>query len=323
MNKELNYNIVFLRFLAIIIVVFGHSIIIYDNSWGLYTTQNPSIILSYIKHLINIIQMPIWFCISGYLFYSKKTKTFSSVFFNKLKKLILPFFTFGFLYLIPIRYFVHYNNYITHSILYNIFQNLILGYDNGHLWYLPTLFFIFLLFSLLFYYKNNNKFFYCLILFILLICNLISYHFHSYVFHILHYAIFFYLGFLFHKNSVTPKRKIWILLPYLIFLIIYNFFSFHSCFDNIFILLLQLILVYLLFIIDFKKYAQISFISEIANQSYGIYLFHSPLVYITFSYFTNIHPIIMIFINFILFGSISFLATKIIRSTKLKWIFGE
>lgn len=36
-------------------------------------------------------------------------------------------------------------------------------------------------------------------------------------------------------------------------------------------------------------------LDKLGENSFGIYLFHSPLVYITFSYIPNINPIILIF----------------------------
>ena len=55
----------------------------------------------------------------------------------------------------------------------------------------------------------------------------------------------------------------------------------------------------------------------------GMFLFHSPLVYISFTYYPNINPILMILINFICFGFLSSLITELIRKTPLKVIIGE
>lgn len=57
-----------IRVLAILIVVFGHSIILYSSAWNLYSTINKVQVLDYIKDIINLIQMPLFFSISGYLF---------------------------------------------------------------------------------------------------------------------------------------------------------------------------------------------------------------------------------------------------------------
>ena len=316
--KKINYNIVFIRFLAILIVMFGHSIIIYDSNWGLFTTTVNSNTLVFIKHIINIIQMPIWFAMAGYLYYFslKKNKNILSVFKDKFKKLLLPFLIIGLMYLIPIRYLVSYSNYVDHSIIYNIIHNLILGFDNGHLWYLPTLFIIFLIFN---FYKDNNRYIDIVIFILLIYLNIISNHFPTYLYYVSFYLIFFYLGILFNKYNLISNLKTYYSIIIILILIIYNLFINNS----LILLLVQFISLILLFKIDFTKLGKLKVINCISNNSYGMYLFHSPLVYLTFKFLPNISPILMIIINFIVFGSISYIITYLIRKTKFKFIIGE
>lgn len=316
--KKVNYNIVFIRFLAIMIVMFGHSIIIYDPNWGLLTTNVTSNTLVFIKHIINSIQMPIWFTMAGFLYYFslKKNKDIITVFKDKFKKLIIPFLIIGLLYLIPIRYLVNYSNYVDHSIIYNIIHNLILGFDNGHLWYLPTLFFIFLLFNI---YKDTNKYLDVVIFIILIYLNILSNHFPTYIHHVSFYSLFFYLGIIINKYNLLSNLKSYYSVIILLILIIYNLFINN----NLVLLLVQVITLLILFKIDFTRIGQLKLISNISNNSYGMYLFHSPLVYITFKFLPNINPILMIIINFILFGSISYFITYLIRKSKFKFIIGE
>ena len=78
-DKKKNFNITFLRFVAILVVMFGHSIIIYDPNWGYFTSTIKVDSLVYIKHIINIIQMPLYFCISGFVFYYTISKYTSKI----------------------------------------------------------------------------------------------------------------------------------------------------------------------------------------------------------------------------------------------------
>ena len=64
-----------LRALAIILVVFGHSIILYSSSWNLYSTINKCEFLDLLKAIINLIQMPLFFSISGYLYFYTHSHT--------------------------------------------------------------------------------------------------------------------------------------------------------------------------------------------------------------------------------------------------------
>ena len=56
------------RALAIFLVVLGHSIILYSSAWGYYPTEQKSILLDNLKFLINGIQMPLFFSLSGFCF---------------------------------------------------------------------------------------------------------------------------------------------------------------------------------------------------------------------------------------------------------------
>ena len=67
-------KIVNIRALAIIIVVLGHSIILYSTSWGFYQSVNKVIFLDKVKNIINLFQMPLFFSISGYLLYYQLNK---------------------------------------------------------------------------------------------------------------------------------------------------------------------------------------------------------------------------------------------------------
>ena len=75
-------KIVNLRALAIIIVVIGHSIILYSHKWGLYSTIYNVRFLDILKDWINLIQMPLFLSISGFLFarsYKKCKKTVNTL----------------------------------------------------------------------------------------------------------------------------------------------------------------------------------------------------------------------------------------------------
>lgn len=105
-DKRFN-NISCLRVIAIIMVVFGHSIIIYSSSWALYETTNNVACLNLIKKLIDAIQMPLFFSISGFLYYASSKRNIQSIsetIKKKSKRLLLPFIFIGVLWMIPIRF---------------------------------------------------------------------------------------------------------------------------------------------------------------------------------------------------------------------------
>lgn len=65
------------------------------------------------------------------------------------------------------------------------------------------------------------------------------------------------------------------------------------------------------------------FCNIISKNSFGMYLFHSPLVYITYTYLNNCKPIVVMLVNFIIGGIVSFLITEIIRKTFFRFFIGE
>ena len=66
-----------------------------------------------------------------------------------------------------------------------------------------------------------------------------------------------------------------------------------------------------------------SIVEKIDRNSFGIYLFHSPLIYITFACIPNANPGIVVFVNFIVFGVTAFGLTELVRRTRLKVLIGE
>ena len=66
-----------------------------------------------------------------------------------------------------------------------------------------------------------------------------------------------------------------------------------------------------------------SVVEKIDRNSFGIYLFHSPLIYITFVNIPTSHPAIVVFVNLVVFGAVAYGLTALIRKTKLKVLIGE
>jgi peptidoglycan/LPS O-acetylase OafA/YrhL len=63
-------------------------------------------------------------------------------------------------------------------------------------------------------------------------------------------------------------------------------------------------------------------INTLSEYSFGIYLFHSPLIYLSFNFFPEIAPVLMLIVNFGLLAPLSGLITLGISKTKLKFILG-
>jgi peptidoglycan/LPS O-acetylase OafA/YrhL len=66
-----------------------------------------------------------------------------------------------------------------------------------------------------------------------------------------------------------------------------------------------------------------SVVEKIDRNSFGVYLFHSPLIYITFALIPNGHPAVVVFINLVVFGAVAYGLTELARKTKLRLLIGE
>lgn len=146
MVKKRNYKLDNIRTLAIILVVLGHSIIIYSTDWGLYVSMRKVVVFDYMKKLINIIQMPVFFSLSGFLFRNQVAKkSMSDIFKSKFVRLMIPYYCIALGWMIPIKILIDYPAYQNRNIFNIVVEDILLFNDNGHLWYLPCLFLCFLL----------------------------------------------------------------------------------------------------------------------------------------------------------------------------------
>lgn len=327
MNKELKKNeqISLLRVICILLVVFAHSIIIYKNGWDLYETNHNSQFLNYLCSFIYLFHMPLFFSISGYLAKSTyaKTKNIQTLAFKKATRLLVPYFAVGLLYLLPIRYLAKYNGYINKPIYENILINIILGNDNGHLWFLASLFIIFLTHYLLVKYLSNKK----ARLLVIATLTLAGYFLPSYIGSALRNILWFHLGYILSENKAKLHfNKIIAASIFTIFAIVYfvlpssmPFYGYCLHVLNAVVSASAILLAYIL--VPNRKMSAIG--ATIEKNSMGIYLFHSPLIYFSFAYFPDIHPVLMFVINFIAFGGLALLLTIAVRKTKLRIVLGE
>lgn len=328
MRRE-NEKINNIRAIAILMVVFGHSIIIYSNNWNLYTTSQEAPILNFIKELINLIQMPLFFSVSGYLFYySMKKIRFIELFVKKIRRLIVPYIFIALFWLFPIRYILKWTGYMNKSIVDIFIFDIFLGKDNGHLWYLQVLFIIFIFGFLFITIMNkcitNVKFRNMCFIFISYIISYFSFLIPTYngidMFRMAAYNwIWFAIGYVLCQYDLDAKniiryKGIFVLLAILISaLTVTNIFPYKR--------LSSLVLVIICYILISNR--KNKYLNILSQYSFGIYLFHSPLIYFTFNYLSECSPIVVVFINFVIFGGIAMGITYLLKNTKFKFLIGE
>lgn len=322
-----NTKIVNIRAIAIMLVVFGHSIILYSSAWNLYTSTNQVLILDYLKRIIDLIQMPLFFSISGFLFFysiNKKINFFKFIK-NKCLRLLIPFICIGIFWMLPLRIMCKYKAYENVSLSKIIFNKILLGQDCGHLWFLPTLFLMFveMYFIVKILKRLNSNILFDIIVFIFLVClskysssipNIIPFFSRA-----CENIIWFYLGFILNKYEKQIDNLQYIYLEFLALVVsLICWWNWGGYLFKLIFAIFFLLIIYKIIPNKVNKYIEV-----ISDNSFGIYLFHSPLIYITFCYFTNSNPVIVVVLNFIVFGEISLVISLLIRKTRLKFIIGE
>lgn len=317
-----------LRTIAILLVVVGHSIIIYSSSWRIYSAPIQSPGFDILKKCIDLIQMPLFFAISGYLFYLTSSKPIRFIQFckDKSRRLIIPYMIFALFWVIPIRLAVSYPNY-TGIPLYRIIVNAtVLGIDNGHLWFLPALFLNLVIACLIYGYisKLASTPIHGMLMFIFIfgLCKVGTHYIHfSFPKDALTYLPWFCFGFLLKKFKLTMEhiRHIHFVKLVLSISIIGLYFAQHRI-NALAPIVSAFSITFLFLATPLINSKAIHFLDQ---NSFGIYLFHSPMVYITYTYCATIHPVAMFGINVFAFGSIATILVLLFRKCGLHAALGE
>lgn len=322
-----------IRALAILIVVLGHSIILYSSAWDLYQTTVSIPFLDGLKQMINFVQMPLFFSLSGYLFVfsHRKKRGILPLVKSKCKRLLIPYLGIGLLYMLPIRLAIGYAGYqgIRFTDLVWKFLN---ASDVGHLWFLPSLFLIFLLSEILLSIADRIPVLKRFPELVLLVAGGMLY-LEGYriglgygpLLSALNYLMWFALGCCLNVYQAYIQKIYrfhlikWGLLLLNLLLLIYAFIT-----PSLRVLIsLGLRGLFVINAYGAMPRKTCNLVQRVDRNSFGIYLFHSPLIYIVFATIPNAHPAIVVGINFVIFGAAAFGLTELIRKTKLRVLIGE
>lgn len=319
-----NYKIVNLRAIAILTVVIGHSIIIYSSEWNMMQTSVECPFFDSLKHIINLYQMQLYFFISGFLMYGtlQKNVSFNQFLKDKVRRILVPYFFVGLLWMIPVKTLINISDFSIKQLFSQII-NLIDGVSNGHLWFLYSLFTIFLFFFIansavlrvsqykekylsnkkVLYYMSGGGKFVILIMFLglIVLSNYIGTNYFS-IISTMQFIIWFYIGLLVKSSNRNTCLFVLILFALLVIMVMPSF-------------VYGLIIVLTLYF--FVPNIENKFMSFFDKYSYGLYLFHSPLIYIAYTYAPNINPLLMFTINFFGMGGVALLLSYIVKSRNI------
>lgn len=320
-TKKLN-DVILLRVFTILIVVLGHSMIVYSSNWSTFELYMGSTFFNNLKVYIDIFQMPLFIFVSGYVYYFNRVEI--GKYQNKFRfikgkfiRLLIPYFSIAIFYVIPVRFLIDYNSYQGKSFLELLIKNVLLGEDIGHLWYLPSLFTIFIVFYLFENYIRKFSLIFGLLFFIGI--SILSGFFPS-IFFIqksLNYLLYFYVGFKMRELVQEKEYTVDAVLISVLFVLqfIGIFFSIAIAGQNS-SMLNGLVLLFnklgslssvLFFYTVFKKISiknesltDKKGIKYLDKNSFQIYLFHSPIVYVVLYFIQDyvINPFIVVAATF-------------------------
>lgn len=279
-------------------------------------------LLDYIKKYIDLYQMPLFFSLSGYLFAMRwKDRKPSAFIVNKIKRLIVPFFSIALLWMIPIKMILHYPYYDNLS-YFGAIHKLLNGTDLGHLWYLPTLFIIFIGMYYALKLAGNKKTVWLFAFVITIVLNLFRQYIPPfeaiYLLYICQYMWSFTLGGVIYHFNLDKTTGCLKYIGIGITLVLSVFCIFNSWLNSLAASILIVISIYMI-----MPENENNIMNVISEYSFGVYLIHSPLIYITFTYMLNASPIIVVALNFLVFGSMSFAITHFIKKKPIKFIIGS
>ena len=276
------------RALAMFLIILGHVLV---------HSQHCKLIFKFIYSF----HVVLFFIISGYTFKIENKEKFSSFFVYKFKKILVPYFIWAFLFLIPYSLFgKQTSQIIDNTFSFNIVEmikNIFYGNginealkQNTSLWFLPALFTTEILYYLLIKQFNQNKKY--ILLIIMFISGYVYYNFvninlpfglNSFI----EIGIFFYIGYLLKKENIFAGSSITIKkISVFVFLIIGLAGFYHnslvSCVDyeyGKYMLFLVVAFSNSMFFLILSFYIKSNMCLEfIGRNTMGILIFHKLIV---------------------------------------------
>lgn len=301
-----------IRLLGTILVLIGHSTYVsFGEFWGGVDYIIPSNVSSvFYSSLLNVYRqiqtwtygfhMPLFFMLSGSVLALRPIKKFKMLAFEKMKRLIIPFFLWGYLFMLPIK---RISDYYDSDSFVKALKTFWRGYDPGHLWFLPALFWCLLIFALIvkvidsFKILDNKSYFKTLIVLVISILIRVGIVFIPreiwFIKQGLGNIIYFAIGYAFEREIRCKNRlniKAWMISLILLIVVEVTNFRFGYLSGEIVAISGCLLIYSLCILLDrfCKEFFDKPSWKLLIRNLFYVYLIHDPLEYVVLKvYFSN------------------------------------
>ena len=287
-NHVTAYDII--RILAALLVVLGHStyLTITTNFGGidyhLPANLDPTYRSDFFKtwHYLSAwvyrFHVPLFFMLAGSVYALKPIKTIKDLLKKKSYRLLFPFLLIGLFFMIPLKTI---GKFFDPQQATTVIFNFLTGHESGHLWFLTSLFWCFLVFWGLKNLLKNNVLLLFVTFLIYLFHDLLPEGYFDFAFS-MQFLFFFATGYCFEKVRPFFEKHLSItfcLFPLLIFL---NILDTQKHFlPAVGFMLAGCFLIYnfaFCLTVLFKNRCNSSFFRQSAKQTMTVYLLHDPLM---------------------------------------------
>lgn len=324
MRKRNEWDV--LKCLATLLVVIGHVVILYKQGGSFPTMENRY--LAMLADVIYLFHMPLFVTISGAVYaigkQAGKYQDFNFFLVNKVRRLLVPYYFVAYLFVVPTILGLEMNR-LESNIDY--FLEILLGTNCRHLWYLWALFWMFIIVRFCKGRYLGNTI-YCLTIAMVLSVGC-SYWVGTDWFSFrmaLHYLPFFFLGeWLVAKGG--NSMKMWKPVALVLLSGCVLKLTDSRWMDSLFSLWMNvgIVVVVCLFVrkVSVEKFFSHSFNVFILRDSFGVYLFHVPIIYIMVSYLQDYPIYVLLPLVGVTSITGSIFLTMILRKMKLQCLIGE
>ncbi len=328
------YNV--LRVIATILVVIGHAGYVTwtgDSGEISLSTDDASDFFAFLRfsllgkagEWIYGFHMPLFFMLSGALYtYSQKVNSFNELVKNKVKRLIIPYYLVGIIYMFPIK---RLSGFYTSENYVEALEGFLLGNNSAHLWFLLVLFWCFVLFYPLEKYVMRQ---YAWVGVILVLCtyfwggagiDLTIFSCIPRLSTAFSYLPYFIGGYLIEKfrqeYDLTFLCKI--IITIILVILTYLQYCRHLFSDDLVVILLGSATIYIFsyWICKIPHFMNFAFHKILLRNSMYIYLFHDPINFLILKWAIDYNVIIT------KIGAVSFFAARTVGTILISIVIGE